>query len=71
MTYFQCNPISFIDAVRASPHPTNLPQVAALGQCAEKKWRQLRGFNDLGKVIAEVEFKDGIEVTEDSQSDTA
>ena len=33
-----------------------------LGMCAEKKWRQLREFNYLAKVIAGLEFKDGIEV---------
>ena len=35
-----------------------------LGQCAEKKWRRLRGFDYLTKVIAGVKFKDGVEVTE-------
>ena len=34
-----------------------------LGQCAEKKWRRLRGFKDLTKVITGVKFKDGVEVT--------
>ena len=34
-----------------------------LGQCAEKKWRRLRGFNYLAKVVTGVKFKDGIEVT--------
>ena len=48
-----------------------LQMMFKLGQCAEKNWRRLRGFNDLGKVIAGVEFKDGIEVTEDSQSEAA
>jgi len=38
-----------------------------LGQCAEKNWRRLRGFNSLGKVISDVKFKDGIEVTADNQ----
>jgi transposase-like protein len=33
-----------------------------LGQCAEKNWRRLRGFNYLAKVITGVKFKDGIEV---------
>jgi len=33
-----------------------------LSQCAEKKWRKLRGFNDLAKVIEGVKFKDGIEI---------
>ena len=35
-----------------------------LGQCAEKKWRRLRGFDYLAKVITGVKFKDGIEVTD-------
>jgi len=38
-----------------------------LGMCAEKKWRKLRGFNDLGKMIAGVKFKDGIEVIQVDQ----
>jgi transposase-like protein len=33
-----------------------------LGQCAEKKWRRLRGFNYLAKVVTGIKFKDGIEV---------
>ena len=33
-----------------------------LSQCAEKNWRRLRGFDYLAKVIAGVQFKDGIEV---------
>lgn len=33
-----------------------------LGQCAEKKWRRLRGFSYLAKVIIGIKFKDGIEV---------
>ena len=35
-----------------------------LGQCAKKKWKRLRGFDYLTKVITGVKFKDGIEVTE-------
>ena len=35
-----------------------------LGQCAEKKWRRLRGFDYLAKVITGDKFKDGIEVTD-------
>jgi len=38
-----------------------------LSQCAEKKWRKLRGFNFLAKVITGVKFKDGIEVTKTDQ----
>ncbi len=33
-----------------------------LGQCAEKNWRKLRGFNYLAKVIEGVPFVDGEEV---------
>jgi hypothetical protein len=33
-----------------------------LSQCTEKKWRQLRGFDCLAKVVTGVPFKDGIEV---------
>jgi transposase-like protein len=38
-----------------------------LGQCAEKQWRRLRGFDYLAKVITGIKFKDGIEVTEVDQ----
>jgi len=38
-----------------------------LGQCAERKWRRLRGFGYLAKVITGVKFKDGIEVTDVDQ----
>jgi transposase-like protein len=38
-----------------------------LGECAEKKWRRLRGFDYLAKVITGVKFKDGIEVTDVDQ----
>lgn len=38
-----------------------------LGMCAEKKWRKLRGFDYLGKVITGVKFRDGIEVTQGDQ----
>ncbi len=38
-----------------------------LGQCAENKWRKLRGFDYLAKVVTGVKFKDGIEVTADDQ----
>jgi len=38
-----------------------------LGQCAEKKWRKLRGFDDWAKVVTGIKFKDGVEVTEVDQ----
>jgi hypothetical protein len=34
-----------------------------LGQCAEKRWRRLRGFKELPKVVAGIPFTDGIEET--------
>ena len=34
-----------------------------LGQCAEKKWRRLRGFQQLPKVIKGIQFTDGMEET--------
>jgi putative transposase len=33
-----------------------------LGMCAEGRWRRLRGFNYLAKIITGIKFKDGIEV---------
>ena len=39
-----------------------------LGQCAEKRWRRLRGFHDLAKVITGVKFNDGIEVSNVDQT---
>ncbi len=38
-----------------------------LSQCAQGSWRKLRGFADLGKVIAGINFKDGIEQAEPDQ----
>jgi putative transposase len=40
-----------------------LHMIFKLGECAEKNWRRLRGFDYLAKVITGVKFKDGIEVT--------
>ena len=39
-----------------------------LGQCAEKNWRRLRGFDYLAKLVTGIKFKDGIEVTEINQA---
>jgi putative transposase len=44
-----------------------LQMLFKLGQCAEKNWRRLRGFNYLAKVITGIKFSDGIEVTEVNQ----
>jgi hypothetical protein len=34
-----------------------------LGQCAEQRWRRIRGFHYLAKLITGVQFTDGIETT--------
>ena len=39
-----------------------------LGQCAEKNWGRLRGFDYLAKLVIGIKFKDGIEVTEVNQA---
>ena len=39
-----------------------------LGQCAQKKWIRLRGFDYLAKVITGIKFKDGIEVKDVDQA---
>ena len=44
-----------------------LSMIFKLGQCAEKKWRRLRGFDYLAKVIIGVKFKNGIEVSNTDQ----
>jgi len=38
-----------------------------LGQCAQKRWHRLRGFDHLANVIRGVKFKDGIEVKSANQ----
>ena len=45
---------------------TLLAMMFKLGQCAEKRWRRIRGFHYLAKVITGVRFTDGIEEIEDS-----
>lgn len=37
---------------------------------AEKRWRRIRIFEHLAKVFAGVQFKDGIEVTENTETGT-
>lgn len=45
---------------------TMLNMIFKLGMCAEKKWRRLRGFDYLAKVIEGVPFENGMELkTED------
>lgn len=50
---------------------TTLAMVFKLMQSAEKKWRKLKGFNLLQLVVNNVKFKDGIQVTEQSNKDAA
>ncbi|EQD45106.1 transposase, mutator type, partial [mine drainage metagenome] len=38
--------------------------------CAEQRWRRIRGFHYLAKVITGVRFTDGIEKTEDNLNDS-
>ena len=45
-----------------------LSMIYKMGMSAEKSWRRLRGFRQLGKVVARVKFADGIEVIEDSKA---
>ena len=40
-----------------------------LSQCAEKRWRRLRGFDHLAKVIEGVKFRDGVEVISDNRKE--
>jgi hypothetical protein len=40
-----------------------LHMIFKLGQCAQKKWTRLRGFDYLAKVVTGISFKDGIDVT--------
>jgi len=47
---------------------TMLTMLYKLGMCAETRWRRIRGFNHLAKVIAGVTFKDGIEGTEQTEN---
>ena len=39
-----------------------------LSECAEKKWRKLRGFRDLAKVVIGIQFKDGVEQNIDQEA---
>lgn len=46
---------------------TMLHMMFKLSECAQHKWRRLRGFGYLAKVITGVKFNDGIEVITDDQ----
>ncbi len=45
---------------------TMLAMIFKLGTCAQRRWRRLRGFDKVAKVIRDVRFVDGIEQTEDA-----
>ena len=47
-----------------------LSMMFKLSQCAEKKWRRLRGFDYLAKVVQGVPFKDGIEHNDNRSNQT-
>ncbi|WP_310622248.1 IS256 family transposase [Flexibacterium corallicola] len=44
-----------------------LQMMFKLAQCAQTRWRKLRGFADLGKLITGIDFKDGIEQQQPDQ----
>lgn len=46
---------------------TILTMIYKLGMCAEKRWRKIRGFAYLAKVIEGVKFQDGVEVSTDTE----
>ena len=45
-----------------------LHMIFKLGMCAGNNWRELNGFDFLGKVITGVKFKNGIGVKSDNQA---
>lgn len=47
---------------------TMLHMMFKLGECAQSRWRRIRGFDYLAKVITGVRFKDGIEEQEVNQN---
>jgi len=46
---------------------TILVMIYKLGMRAEKRWRRIRGFAHFAKVIEGVQFKDGIEINENTE----
>ncbi len=50
---------------------TTLTMVFKLAQSAEKRWRRLRGYRQLGEIIAGIKFKDGIRETDLSDRSAA
>lgn len=50
---------------------TMLAMLYKLGMSAEKRWRRIRGFNDLAKVVEGVKFRDGVEVDVNSKTESS
>ncbi len=48
---------------------TMLAMLYKLGMSAEKRWRRIRGFHYLAKVIEGVKFRDGVEVKVNNKTD--
>ena len=45
-----------------------MAMIFKLSQSAQKRWNRLRGFDQLGKVIRNVKFVDGIAVGKEKDS---
>ncbi len=50
---------------------TMLSMIYKMGMSAEKSWKRLRGFRQLGKVIEGVKFRDGEEVISENSREAA
>jgi transposase-like protein len=50
---------------------TTLTMIFKLGQSAERRWRRLQGYSQLGEILSGVKFKDGIRVTGQSDRSVA
>ncbi|GLW60414.1 IS256 family transposase [Hydrogenophilus thermoluteolus] len=48
---------------------TLLAMLYKLGMSAQKRWRRIRGFNYLAKVVEGVKFRDGVEVNDKRETD--
>lgn len=48
---------------------TMLAMLYKRGMSAEKRWRRIRGFHHLAKVIEGVQFRDGMQVNNNRETD--
>lgn len=48
---------------------TMLAMLYKLGMSAEKRWRRIRGFHHLAKVLEGIPFRDGVEVCSNNETD--